>query len=300
MGWVGLDYPNVDESALLDAGGGFSAQGSTLGTVAALVKAAGAQVASMDPTHRDAAVAAFEEWFKSADGPVQRVNADGAGYEFMADFLEIMALIIIALKIYFLWQLTQLLYEVTAAISAAWLSAGASTATIPALIAAARRYVNLALLAAEDAARQIKANIVHLLETWFVKAVLPQAATALGHLAGGANLGDTAQEFAFGTIEGMGKEAAATFAADFAADFKAREKALADFEAAVAAHTGPTPSSGDTSKVFEDLAQSYIDADLAKAKSLDPSSADYEAAFAKWVDDMKTLEKVKWQDAQPD
>jgi hypothetical protein len=224
LGWIGLDYPNVDESALFAVADRWSGSSTEFAQLAVQVKSAGEQIAAMDATGSDAAVAAFEKWYTSSVGPAQRVTFDGLGDELMAAFCEIMALIVIALKIYFVYKCLELLYEVAAALASAIFSAGTSTATIPALIAAAQRYLSAAIEAAAATASDIKSHILSLLEVWFVKAALPQAAMSLGHLAGGAGLGAAVEEFGLGTLENFGKEAAKTAAEDFKKEFQSALK----------------------------------------------------------------------------
>jgi hypothetical protein len=192
LSWIGLHWPDIDEDQLFDIAENWGSTAQANFDILQRATAAAQNVIQMDHLDvDDQAIDEFQQWFYGPDGPAERLKGDSTGADLLRLCCYVMAIIVIALKIYFVYALISLIIEVANAIAASPFTFGAATASIPAFIAFTRALVEAAIHAAVSA---IEAEIKNLL----VKVAVRQVAAALGHIAGGGNVGDAAAGMATG------------------------------------------------------------------------------------------------------
>ncbi|MGN6606874.1 MAG: hypothetical protein ACTHMS_07675 [Jatrophihabitans sp.] len=207
LSWIGVHWPDVDEFQLLEIANNWSGMSGDALSIAQKAEQTAKMVAGMDSQDvSDSDIAAFTDWFYGDDGPLKRLSDDSVGSDLIRLSCYVMAGVVIALKIYCVIQLVQLLIEVLSALAAAWATFGASTASIPGFILFVRGLVEAAIEAAVEA---IKTEIKDILDNalqMLVKVAVRQAAAALGHLAGGGNLGDSLAGSLTGGLKEIGSD----------------------------------------------------------------------------------------------
>jgi hypothetical protein len=147
LGWIGLEWPQADETKLFDAGSAWLTFG--IGLVPISTTANGA-ANSVWTTNSGDVTEAFRTWWTGEDGPTKRLSDDMVASTLIGAALIVFAGITLAMKIAFLVQLAILAYQVAAAIAAAFFSFGASTAAIPGFVAATRMICSRLLRKAVD------------------------------------------------------------------------------------------------------------------------------------------------------
>jgi hypothetical protein len=135
LGWIGLTWPEADETKLFDAGAAWIAFGTGLSPIASTANGAAAKVWT---TNSGDVTEAFKTWWNGEEGPTKRLTDDMVAATLVGAALMVFAAITLAMKIAFIIQLIILAYQVAMAIAAAFVSFGASTAAIPGFIALCR------------------------------------------------------------------------------------------------------------------------------------------------------------------
>lgn len=158
LSWIGMDWPQADEELLFAAGQQWLSFGMTL--QAAAERANGAAEAVGRYNTGDT-VDAFEAWWQREDGPQLRLLEDAIAAQLIGAVLMIFAAMTLAMKIAFIVQLIILLVQVTLALSAAIVTAGASTTTVPGFIAATRMICQRLI---KMIVQQVRTVLKHILE----------------------------------------------------------------------------------------------------------------------------------------
>jgi hypothetical protein len=267
---VGLPWPNVSYTDLNNASKLFDNRGPKMDFLVGEIEAAGQRVTAMAAGGDDAAVAAFTEWFESDVGPAKRVRWHRDLYYIMCEVCGIVAIGVLCLKMIFVFELGLLLYEITAAIAAAIWSGGFSAQLIPGFIAKTRAFLSQAIDRLGTAFGAIKDNLLAILGSMALQAVLPAAAKGLGHLAGGADIDNVAKDFGWDSLKGFGRAAAWTVRDEYGKT----------------APPEPDPESDDSPVQAEkssDPIDAKYDAEMAAARAamdaVDINSPEWSAAF---------------------
>lgn len=135
LGWVGLTWPEADETKLYEAAQSWLGFASTLRPIA---ERANHTAASVWDFNEGKAADAFERWWTAYEGPQHRLADDVLAATVIGGALIVFAAATLAMKIAFITQLATLALQVSAALAAATVSFGASTTVIPNLIQSVR------------------------------------------------------------------------------------------------------------------------------------------------------------------
>ena len=135
LNWCGLTWPEADEEKLFAAAQAWFTFAEQLRPAAATANR-GARKVLVGNAGVD--FEAFEQMWTGPDGPPRQVEDGAEAAELIGTALLVMAVITLSQKIITIVQLAVLVVEVSEALAAAVPTGGASTATIPAFIAACR------------------------------------------------------------------------------------------------------------------------------------------------------------------
>jgi Papain fold toxin 1, glutamine deamidase len=135
LSWVGLTWPEADETKLYEAAQTWLGFASTLRPIAERANHTAANVWDLN---EGKAADAFESWWTADEGPQRRLADDAVAATVIGGALIVFAAATLAMKIAFIMQLATLALQVSAAIAAAAVSFGASTTVIPKLVQAVR------------------------------------------------------------------------------------------------------------------------------------------------------------------
>jgi papain fold toxin 1 (glutamine deamidase) of polymorphic toxin system len=136
LGWIGMTWPEADETLLFEAGQTWIKFGTNLQSVRQRAGDAAQQVMS---ENQGETIDAFKRWWAEHDGPDARLVEDSIAAVIIGEVLILFAAVTLALKIAFIVQLAILVAQVAAALAAAIATFGSSTATIPEFIAIAKQ-----------------------------------------------------------------------------------------------------------------------------------------------------------------
>lgn len=135
LDWIGLTWPEADETKLYEAAQTWLGFASTLQPIAERANHTAAQVWGMN---EGKAAEAFERWWTADEGPQRRLSDDALAATVIGGALIVFAAATLAMKIAFIVHLANLAWLVATALAAATASLGASTAAIPNLVRDAR------------------------------------------------------------------------------------------------------------------------------------------------------------------
>ncbi|MDP9794343.1 hypothetical protein J2S43_002855 [Catenuloplanes nepalensis] len=138
LGVLGYNWPEADETALLEMGQAWT---EFSGTLDGLVAEAGAAAATVWERQTGGDIAAFQAWWSAEESPVAALRDGATAATLAGTGLMLCGMIVLGLKIAVIVQLTILAIQIAQAIATATVTAGATLLEIPVFQALARTII---------------------------------------------------------------------------------------------------------------------------------------------------------------